>query len=484
MSLKTTTFRFAAFALMAAAAWPASAYRMFQAPNTAVACDSNNGFVHWPSTVGTFNWYHNTGGQGSGKASALQAAMATWTNASQSDHVLNYAGTTGNGLNLSDSQNTLVWADTSTSLCSVNACHAITVMDLSGQVLQEVDIVFNELMDWRTDGTHTSNCPDTAAGTPLDTQAIATHELGHSLGLGHLPSSDPAFATATMGGSSCNTAGRSLATDDLNGLQCVTNRYPVGPAYEGYLETANCRTISGWVWNSDSPNDPVYLELKRNSTLYDIVLADQYRADLFAAGKGDGEHGFSRNTAVAFKTGTWQTVSLKYTGGTNGDISGSPKAIICRLYLFPESWSPDQENDTGGVYEVGTQFGTTDSGYITHLGFYWALGETGSHTATLWSNTGVSLGTVPLSAPGFGQGWTYGTLSTPVAITAGTLYRVSVNTNTKQAKSPCSPSSPTSLYNSFTNSPLIAYQGFWKAGTGFPTTSSCSNFFVSVRFDI
>jgi hypothetical protein len=448
-----------------------------------VACTNLNGFAHWPSSQGTFNWFHNPAGQGAGKAGALQAAMAEWTNASQSEHVLNYSGTTSAGLNLSDNQNTLVWED---SLCSPSVCHAITVLDiqLSTQVIQEADIVFNSLMDWRTDGT-ADLCTNTAPGTRLDTQAIATHELGHSLGIAHPNNNEASYSAATMGGSSCNVAGRSLHPDDLAALQCVTNRYPVGPAYEGFLDTANCRTLSGWAWNSDWPTDPIYLELRKNSTPMSILLADLYRPDLVAAGKGDGEHAFNLTTPSTFKNGQWQTVSVRCTGGSGPDLVWSPESIICKLDLFPQSWDPDTVLDTGGTaYTVGTQFGSTEPGYITHLGFYWASGETGSHTATLWTDGGVALGSVSLSAPQFGEGWTYGSLSAPIAIVPGTRYRVAVNTNIKQAKSPCSPTSPTSLHQSFTNSPLIAYQGFWKGGTGFPTTASCSNFFVSVRFDM
>lgn len=486
MTTRKTFSRFAAFALALLVVWPAPsrAYRMLYSTSSTnanrVVCDNTNGFAHWNQA--TISWYHKTSGQGSGKAGALQAAMATWTNASQSDHVLNYVTTTTNGLDLTDNQNTFVWGDTS-SLCTGNACHAITVMSVySGQEIDEVDIVFNELMDWRTDGL-AGDCASTAAGNSMDTQAIATHELGHSLGIHHPNSTDSTYLDATMGGSSCNVAGRSLHSDDLAALQCLNNRYPVNPNFGGYLDVANCRTISGWAWNSDRPSDPVYLDLKRGSTLVDILLADQYRADLVGAGIGNGYHGFSLATPSSYRNGQWQTVRVQYPG-TGVELGGSPKSIMCNLYLFPNSWDPDTVLDTGGtVYEVGTQLSTTAAGYITHLGFYWAFGETGSHTATLWTDSGTSLGSVSLSAPGLGYGWTYGQLSTAVQIQPGVNYRVSVNTNTKQSKSPCSSSSSTSLYNPYTNSPLVAHQGFWKAGTGFPNTSSCSNYFVSVRFD-
>jgi hypothetical protein len=60
-----------------------------------------------------------------------------------------------------------------------------------------------------------------------------------------------------------------------------------------------------------------------------------------------------------------------------------------------------------------------------------------------------------------------------VPITAGVRYRVTVNTNTMQAKTNCG------LGSGITNGPLTAWQGFWGQPMGsMPTNGSCSNFFV------
>ena len=64
---------------------PAFGYRMIQ--NTTVGtvsagylvpCNDPGGFVHW--TNPNIYWYLNPAGQGSGKATAIQNALTSWTN--------------------------------------------------------------------------------------------------------------------------------------------------------------------------------------------------------------------------------------------------------------------------------------------------------------------------------------------------------------------------------------------------------------------
>ena len=130
-----------------------------------------------------------------------------------------------------------------------------------------------------------------------------------------------------MGGSSCSLAGRSLNSDDLAGLQCATNRYPVNPSYEGFLDGYagfNCSQISGWAWNADWPNESVYVNILDGSTLQAVVHANFYRADLFSAGKGNGIHGFVTGVPQAFKNGQWHTVRARFSG-TGGELTLSPR---------------------------------------------------------------------------------------------------------------------------------------------------------------
>src|SRR5262249_18416068 len=131
----------------------------------------------------------------------------------------------------------------------------------------------------------------------------------------------------------------------------------------------------------------------------------------------------------------------------------------------------------GQVYTVATQFSSSQSGYVTQLGFYRGAGETGTNTLRLWTDGGTQLASVTPSCGA--SGWCWGSLAWPgVAITANTLYTVSVNTNPFQSKPYCG------IGSGITNQVLTARQGFWIAGDTFPTTGSCSNFFVDVSFDM
>jgi hypothetical protein len=488
----------AVFALIAGLLWPSPshAYRMMYktASNKAssVPCNNQNGFEHWPSSQGTIYWYYNPAGQGAGKESEIRAALKTWTDATESDHVLQLAGTMNDPFSINDNKNTISWGDTSSSsLCNTTPCHAITVVRLSSQhVLSDVDIVLNQLLDWRTDG-QSDACANTGAGTKVDTQGIITHELGHSLGLGHPAPNETSYPYATMGLPSCSKEARDLHSDDRAGLQCSTRRYPFNPSYEGSFDGYagfSCTQISGWAWNANKSNDPVYVNILDGSTVHAVVLADQYRADLVTAGKGNGRHGFVAPLPDWFKDGTWHTLRTQFSG-TGGELTGSPKQIICGVNLFPTSMDPDDPAlSTGGVpYEVGTQFESSVAGYITHIGYYFQGGEgaAGAHTVRLWSDTGAPLASASIDPPAiFGQiGWSYALLPNKVPIQSGVRYRASVNTIAYQSKSSCG--TPTSLQNPYVSEPLKAWRGFWRQGSGvFPNTSSCSNFFVSVKFEM
>ncbi|RCR70861.1 right-handed parallel beta-helix repeat-containing protein [Larkinella punicea] len=98
--------------------------------------------------------------------------------------------------------------------------------------------------------------------------------------------------------------------------------------FEGYLDKVECGSIRGWVWDRNKPNDPLMLEFFANGTSIGTTRADLYRADLAAAGKGNGSHGYSFTTPASIKTGVSYLISAKVQNSTF-TLSWSPKTLIC-----------------------------------------------------------------------------------------------------------------------------------------------------------
>lgn len=293
-------------------AWaaPSEAFRMIQNTSTgrqtsgfAVACNDPGGFTHWETR--DIHWYHNTAGQGSGKAGALQAAMQSWTDVPSTSYTLHYAGTTGAGFS-TDGQNTVLWS-TGNGCTNATGCLALTALVVqSGQVIVESDITFNAGVTWNTNGA------------AYDTQATATHEFGHTLGIHHTElGSSP---LPTMYPFDFGPDGRTLEGDDHAALQCSENRYPTGPP----------------------PGTPVALQASNGQW--------------WAAESGGGDVINANRGAI----GAWEVFRLIDLGGGNVALqcangqyvaaeSGGGRELICNRNAVG-GWETFRRIDLGGGY--------------------------------------------------------------------------------------------------------------------------------------
>lgn len=208
-----------AFAVAGLVPWTTDAYafRMIQNTNAIrtstafrVTCDDPVGFTH--RTMSTIGWRINPAGQGGkpGVLTAVQNAIGTWNQVPGSGYAMGYEGTTGAGF-ATDGLNTALW---SLGNGCTGGCLAITALVLGpGQQILEADISFNDAVTWGT------------GGSDYDVQAIASHELGHSMGIHHTEITRKRNRP-TMYASYFGTDGRTLEDDDRAALACAYDRYP------------------------------------------------------------------------------------------------------------------------------------------------------------------------------------------------------------------------------------------------------------------
>lgn len=242
---------------VAVLAWglPSEAFRMTQrfsggrvTSGDYVPCDDPGGFTHWGLGNHAIGWRLNSDHQGAGKEEALHSAMVSWSYIPATNYLLYFAGYTTAGF-ATDGINTIRFGVGDG--CSGD-CLALTALVLQGgQVIIESDITFNNSQTWRT------------SGADIDTEAVAAHEFGHSLGIGH----SEASGVPTMKSGYAGLAKRSLENDDRQALQCSELRYgspppvpvlsatptsgigPLTVTFDGSLSYDPNGSVTQWYWD-------------------------------------------------------------------------------------------------------------------------------------------------------------------------------------------------------------------------------------------
>ena len=151
----------------------------------------------------------------------------------------------------------------------------------------------------------------------------------------------------------------------------------------------------------------------------------------------DGAYRLTLTPAQPLTMSTQYTASLASTiasaGGTQlgTGTSWSFTTASCPCSLYTDQTQP-ANTSAGGSYELGVKLQVAGPLRLTAIRFYKAVGETGSHTAIVWSAAGVPLASVTFSSES-ASGWQQQALATPLNLLAGTTYVVSVNTNSRYA---------------------------------------------------
>ena len=99
-----------------------------------------------------------------------------------------------------------------------------------------------------------------------------------------------------------------------------------------------------------------------------------------------------------------------------------PPPPTCPCTIWPNTTAPGTSDaGTGPSLELGVRFKSSTSGFITGIRFYKGVSNTGVHTGHLWSSTGTLLGTATFTGE-TAAGWQQANFTSPVAITANTVY--------------------------------------------------------------
>ncbi|MBT2536461.1 DUF4082 domain-containing protein [Arthrobacter sp. ISL-69] len=203
---------------------------------------------------------------------------------------------------------------------------------------------------------------------------------------------------------------------------------------------------------------------------------------------GAGKVSFTPSAQLT--AGTAYTATLTATSATGQPLSAGgtwtfttvppPRTEgVCPCTLYQDTVTPSVlEVKDGAPLALGVRFASSASGQITGIRFYKSVGNTGTHTGSLFSITGQQLATVTFTAEST-AGWQTATFSQPVAIAADTEYVAAY-------KSPTGTYSvtPGGFTTGFTSGPLRTAQdsgGFSYSGD-FPGSSSSSSYLVDLVF--
>jgi len=174
-------------------------------------------------------------------------------------------------------------------------------------------------------------------------------------------------------------------------------------------------------------------------------------------------------------------------GGTStATVSLTVDEAMAGISIFDEGAAPTSAPSADGEgLELGMKFTASKSGTISAMRFYKATGETGTHTASLWTASGDLLGTVTFTNES-GSGWQEATFSTPITIAAGQTYVASYHSNGTYM------ATPGYFEQAHSNGPLTAVEASTVGGNGvytyssstaFPTSSyQATNYWVDVVF--
>lgn len=134
-------------------------------------------------------------------------------------------------------------------------------------------------------------------------------------------------ALVTLPNTPTNNARIKVQADGRNFFDISNEDFKIAD-FQGFLDSANCDTVSGWAWNSAQTNNPINVDIYDGPFRVATVLANQFRQDLVNAGIGNGFHGYTFTFPYRLVDRQTHPISVKFSG-TNINLINSPSSVGC-----------------------------------------------------------------------------------------------------------------------------------------------------------
>jgi len=196
--------------------------------------------------------------------------------------------------------------------------------------------------------------------------------------------------------------------------------------------TVTSTTPASWAFgvSTAAPNITVAFNQPVQANTISFTLQDSSNNSVAATSSYN-----AATDTVTLTPGTALTASSTYTAIVSGAQSlagnamASPvswsfttAAAMTNATIWPATATPtDPASTDSRATELGVQFESSVSGFVTGIRFYKGSGNTGTHVGHLWTSTGTLLASATFTGE-TATGWQQVNFSKPVAIAAGTTY--------------------------------------------------------------